>query len=101
MKYVAIRPVITEKSLTLAAKGWYTFRTRTEISKKEVAAVIAKEYKVEVITVRTITMHGKVRRVGKKLSQIQKSDWKKALVQLKSGQKIDAFEVTAPEGEKA
>ncbi len=101
MKHFVARPVISEKSLTLAARGWYTFRTKIESSKNEVASEIAKHYKVEVISVRTITMHGKVRKVGRKLSQVQKSNWKKALVQVKAGQKIDAFEVSAPEGEKA
>lgn len=101
MKHVLTRPVISEKSLTLAARGWYTFRTQTSASKKEIAAEIAKHYKVDVISVRTITMHGKVRRTGRRMTMVQKSDWKKAIVQLKAGQKIDAFEITAPEGEKA
>ena len=95
-----IKPFITEKTLSLAGRGWYTFVVAVQAEKKQIAADVAKFYKVTVTDVRTVHMHGKVRRVGKKMQHRKKSDWKKAMVQLAKGQKIDAFEVTTQETEK-
>jgi large subunit ribosomal protein L23 len=95
-----VRPFITEKTLTLASKGWYTFVVGIQAEKKQIARDVSEYYKVTVTDVRTIHMHGKVRRVGKKSTHVKQSDWKKAIVQLAKGQKIDAFEITTPEAEK-
>ena len=91
------RPIITEKSLGLASRGWYTFAVDKRARKEAIAKEIEKMYHVNVLTVRTVAMHGKVRRVGKKMISTYRPDWKKALAQLKAGQKIDAFDVTAQE----
>ena len=99
MKQIIIKPVITEKSLSLASRGWYTFAVALASNKPEIAHAISDLYKVTVVEIRTMIMHGKERRSGKKQKRVTKSDWKKALVRLKEGQKIDAFEVTG-EGEK-
>ncbi|MBI4066152.1 50S ribosomal protein L23 [Candidatus Gottesmanbacteria bacterium] len=99
MKHIIIKPVITEKSLSLASRGWYTFVVVSASSKPEIAQAIGDVYSVTVVDVRSMIMHGKERRAGKKQKRVTKSDWKKALVRLKEGQKIDAFEVTG-EGEK-
>ncbi len=100
MNLIAKRPLITEKTLALAAKGWYTFVVDDQAEKKAVASAVGKQYKVDVVAVRTVSMHGKVRRVGKRQVPIAAKGWKKAMVQVKSGQKIDAFEVVGQEGEK-
>jgi large subunit ribosomal protein L23 len=89
-----VRPFITEKTLSLAARGWYTFVVDPQAEKKQIASDVAKFYKVTVTDVRTVHMHGKNRKVGKKMQYVKKPDWKKAMVQLAAGQKIDAFEVT-------
>ena len=94
------RPVITEKSLMRASRGWYTFAVDIDASKPEIARAVNEAYSVSVTSVRTQTMHGKQRRVGKKMKTIQKSDWKKALVHLKEGQTIPVFEVAPEEGKK-
>ena len=94
------RPVITEKSLMRASRGWYTFAVDIDASKPEIARAVNVAYTVNVTSVRTQTMHGKQRRVGKKMKTIQKSDWKKALVHLKEGQTIPVFEVAPEEGKK-
>jgi large subunit ribosomal protein L23 len=96
-----IKPFMTEKTLLLAAKGWYTFVVALQAEKKQIASDIAKFYNVTVTEVRTVHMHGKTRRVGKKMQHADKSDWKKAMVHLSAGQKIDAFEVTTQEVEKS
>jgi len=95
-----IRPLISEKTLVLASQGWYTFVVDLQAEKKEIASTVSSLYKVTVTDVRTIHMHGKMRRTGKKMTYSKKSDWKKAMVQLAKGQKIDAFEVTSQETEK-
>lgn len=73
-----IKPIITEKSLALAAKGWYTFAVDAKSNKPQIAKAINDQYKVSVIDARSMVMH--------------KNGWKKAIVRLKAGQKIDAFE---------
>ncbi len=100
MRITIKRPVITEKTLTLATKGWYTFAVDSMASKKTVAHEVASFYKVTVEDVRTIAMHGKVRRVGRSGRSMKKPDWKKAIVKLAKGQKIDAFEVAPVSEEK-
>lgn len=94
MNTVIEKPIISEKSLTLASRGWYTFAVAPSASKGRIAEEIGTMFKVDVVNVRTITMHGKTRRVGRRMQAAKQQDWKKALVQLKAGQKIDIFEVT-------
>ena len=100
-----VRPVITEKTLTLASRGWYTFAVNLEAGKHAIASDVAKYYKVKVEDVRTMIVHGKMRRVGKRMKSIQKTDWKKALVKLAKGQTIDAYnqvmnEIAQPAGKQ-
>ncbi len=100
MEDIQIKPFITEKSLQLASKGWYTFATRDHASKPVVAAIIARLYTVTVTKIRSILMSGKTRRVGRKMNVVSKPNWKKILVRLAKGQKIPVFEVTQ-ENEKS
>lgn len=93
MKQIVIKPIITEKSLSLAARGWYTFSVAEASRKPQIARAIGNLYTVTVVDVRTMIMHGKERHAGKKQKNVRKSDWKKALVKLKQGQNIDAFDV--------
>lgn len=100
MRHIIIRPLITEKTFGLAGKGWFTFVVNPTFNRHEIASDVERLYKVNVTNVRTISMHGKTRRVGKANKQIVKSDWKKAMVQLKPGQKIEAFETTGADEKK-
>ena len=98
-----IRPIITEKSLGMAQKGWYTFAVKELDRKENISVLVKKLFNVDVVNIRTIKMHGKTRRVGKALRTVRHEDWKKAIVQLKKGQKIDVFDVIpeqAPEPAK-
>lgn len=99
MKPIIIQPRMSEKSLDLAARGWYTFVVLKKARKDEIAREIGALYGVKVTEVRTVAVHGKERRAGRMRKSLRKPDWKKALVKLASGQRIDAFEVTT-EGEK-
>ncbi len=98
MKHIIKLPRMTEKSLLLASRGWYTFAVHSDADKKTIAREVSGLYNVTVVNVRTVSVHGKERRVGRFMRKVRKPDWKKALVKLKAGQKIDAFEVTS-EGE--
>lgn len=101
MEHVIIRPIMTEKSLTLAARGWYTFMAVPFARKEQIASEIHDIYKVDVVDVRTMIMHGKMRRAGKKMQAAKRQDWKKTMVRLKPGQKIAIFEVAPVESEPA
>lgn len=100
MKYIIEKPLITEKTFALAGRGWYTFACALAANKAQIAHDIHVLYHVTVTDVRTALMHGKMRRSGKSKIAAAKPDWKKAMVQLAKGQKIDAFEVTHEEEKK-
>ncbi|OGG29369.1 50S ribosomal protein L23 [Candidatus Gottesmanbacteria bacterium RIFCSPLOWO2_01_FULL_49_10] len=100
MKQIVMRPIITEKSLAVANRGWYTFSVAASRNKSEIAKAICTLYNVTVTGVRSFIIAGKGRRVGKKMKQTQREDWKKALVHVAAGQKIDAFEVTGEREKK-
>ncbi|MEK7592507.1 MAG: 50S ribosomal protein L23 [Patescibacteria group bacterium] len=95
-----VRPLLTEKTLMLASTGWYTFKVKKSARKESVSAEIESAYKVQVTEARSISMHGKARRFGKKQSPKLMPDWKKIMVRVAKGQKIDAFDVTAKEEAK-
>ena len=84
------RPLITEKNTTLQAQNKYAFEVAKEANKPQVKQAVEKAFKVKVITVNTIMVPGKSRRVGRRVVQTQ--PWKKAVVTLKPGDKIEFFE---------
>ncbi len=86
---VLLRPVITEKSMTETNTGRYTFAVMKDASKLEIAQAVAEAFKVDVLAVNTSTVKGKSRRVGKRVGK--KSDWKKAIVTLAAGQRIERY----------
>lgn len=91
---ILIRPIITEKSMKDAASGRFTFAVDKEANKAQIALAISQTFPVKVTAVKTITIKGKTRRSGKARRAVLLSSWKKALIQLEKGQKIDLFDVT-------
>lgn len=90
---VIVRPLITERSTLLKDKGKYSFEVHSGATKKEIknaVETIFKKEKIEVLKVNTLNIPTKVRRFGRHFSKARR--WKKAIVTLKSGQKIDFFE---------
>jgi large subunit ribosomal protein L23 len=84
------RPIISEKSTALAEVGGkYVFEVAVASKKEEIRDAVQQLFKVKVKSVRTMTMHGKVKRVGR--FETKRSNWKKAIVTLAEGQKIDFF----------
>ena len=90
---IFIRPIITEKSMGLASKGSYTFQVNRNANKNQLAEAVSQQFGVTVIKVRTVKLKGKVKRFGSKRKLTKLSDIKKAIVSLKSGQKIDLFDI--------
>ena len=84
------RPLITEKNTMLQALGKYVFEIEREANKSEVKQAVEKAFKVNVTAVNVIKVPGKTRRVGRRLVLTQ--SWKKAIVTLKPGEKIELFE---------
>ena len=91
---VIIAPLITEKSTLLKEKGGVlAFRVAKRANKIMVRQAIETLFKVKVASVRTENMHGKFKRVGRFAGH--RSDWKKAYVTLKPGEKsIEYFDAT-------
>ena len=88
---VIIRPIITEKSSVFAEKLIYTFEVQKTASKPEIKDAIEKIFNVNVVSIRTINVHKKPKRMNR--YEGFKPAYKKAIVTLAAGQKIDAFEV--------
>jgi large subunit ribosomal protein L23 len=94
MKEIIIKPVLTEKSLALAGKGIYTFKVAKLTDKAQIVKAMLDIYHVHATDVHTVSMTGKTHRVGKKMTKIQKMNWKKAMITVKKGETVDAFQVT-------
>ena len=84
------RPLITEKNTGLQAQGKYVFEVAREANKHQVKQAVEKAFKVKVTAVNMLTVFGKERRVGRRL--VLTPSWKKAIVSLKPGDKIELFE---------
>ena len=84
------RPITNEKSTSLQEKFVYTFEVDKGASKQQIKEAVEKAFKVNVVKVNVITMPAKWRGPGRRRSQV--SPWKKAIVKIKQGQKIEYFE---------
>jgi large subunit ribosomal protein L23 len=84
---ILLSPLITEK---LTAEGKYGFKVDSGANKIEIARAIEKVYGVRPQSVNIVNMLGK--KIGYGKVQGVKSDWKKAIVTLKKGDKIDIIE---------
>ena len=82
-----IRPHITEKATDLAAKNQYVFVVKSSANKKEIGRDVANKYGVTVLKTRIVNVHPKKMRLGK--IKGVKQGYKKAIVQIRAGQKIE------------
>ena len=87
---IIIRPVVTEKAMNMLADNKYTFMVDKKANKTEIKNAVENIFSVKVDKVATINVTGKLKRVGK--FEGRKPDRKKAIVTLKSGEKIRLFE---------
>ncbi len=86
-KFVLKKPHISEKSTDLSGEGFYTFQVDKSAGKREVKEEVERRYKVTVVSVKTVNIPPKKRRVGR--TEGVKKGYKKAVVKLKEGQNID------------
>lgn len=92
---VLLRPVVSEKSTELASENKYTFAVSTRANKIEIRRAVEDRYRVRVASVRTITMPAKEKGAGfvgiNKRRRGLSSPWKKAIVTLAPGERIEDF----------
>ena len=84
------RPIVTEKSTILHESDKYAFEVMPNSNKVQIKAAVEKAFDVKVTAVNTITVPGKTKFRGRR--RIHTSPWKKAIVTLQPGDKIELFE---------
>lgn len=88
------RPIVTEKITALQEKRQFSFEVSLDANKIEIAKAVEKKFKVSVVSVRTLVVKGKRKTQLTRRGRFEgrKNTWKKAIVTLKEGDKIDYFE---------
>ena len=88
---VILSPRITEKAMAKALETQYTFTVHPDATKTQIRQAIESIFKVNVVKVNTVNVRGKSRTFarGRIRTFGHRSDYKKAIVTLRSGQKIE------------
>ncbi len=94
---IIVRPVISEKSIDESSRGKYTFAVHQRANKIQIKAAVEALYSKEnvtVVAVNVLTMKAKEKKRGNRRGQTigHTSAWRKAIVTLAPGQKIEFFE---------
>ena len=94
---VILRPVVSEKSIDESSRGKYTFRVHPDANKIQIKAAIEALYeaeKITVVAVNVLTKRAKTKQRGTRRGRVigKVSGWRKAIVTLAPGQKIQFFE---------
>ena len=84
------RPVVTEKSTMLAEQGKYVFEVASAANKPQIRQAVERAFEVHVTAVNTFTVRGKRKRFGQRMGET--SPWKKAVVTLRTGERIEVFQ---------
>jgi large subunit ribosomal protein L23 len=88
-----LRPVVSEKSTVLGEQGQYVFEVAPNANKIQIKRAVEQAFankKVQVAAVNILHVTGKIRRRGKTVGATR--SWKKAVVTLRAGQRLDLFE---------
>jgi large subunit ribosomal protein L23 len=88
---VLLRPIITEKATMLTGENKYAFEVDRRVNKLQIKEAVEAAFDVHVTAVNVMNVKGKRRRVGRR-SAGKSPDWKKAIVTLAEGDKIQVFE---------
>jgi len=94
---IILRPVISEKSIDESGRGKYTFAVHEKANKIQIKAAVEELYRTEKVTVvgvNVLTTKAKEKRRGTRRGRISgfTTPWRKAIVTLAPGQKIEFFE---------
>ena len=88
---IIIEPIITEKSNTQKEEAQQvTFKVPLWATKIQIREAVEKVFEKKVLDVKTMKVKGKVKRLGRHTGK--RPDWKKAIIKLKPGERIDFFE---------
>jgi large subunit ribosomal protein L23 len=87
---IIIRPLVTEKNTNLMELNKYSFEVARTASKPQIKQAIEAIFSVSVTNVHTMNVRGKLRRRGREFGYTR--DWKKAIVTLAEGDRIEIFE---------
>jgi large subunit ribosomal protein L23 len=88
---VIVRPLITEKGTALSAYDKYPFEVQIGANKIQIKQAVELAFNVKVRSVNTLTVHGKTKRRGRQRIPSTGRSWKKAIVTLVPGEKIEMF----------
>ena len=91
---VVLRPVISEKSMDETQRGKYTFAVHDDANKLMIRAAVEELFKVTVVDVNVLTTKAKEKSRNRRRGRVRgfTSPWKKAIVTVKPGDKIEFFE---------
>ena len=87
---IIIKPIVTEKSVSLMEHNKYVFKVALSANKIEIKKAVEEIFKVKVVDVNTLRVKGKMKRMG--CYEGKTSEYKKAIVQLAEGDHIEVFE---------
>lgn len=87
---IIIRPLITEKNTNLMSLNKYSFEVDRAANKAQIRHAVEEIFKVTVTNVHTLNVRGKLRRRGNRYGYT--ANWKKAIVTLAEGDRIELFE---------
>ncbi len=87
------RPLITEKYTVLQAEGKYAFEVAAAATKPQIKEAVEKAFNVKVTGLNLMNVAGRPRRLGRRV--LPPKPWKKAVVTLKPGDKIELFETAS------
>jgi len=89
---IIIHPIITEKAVKLQEENKYVFRVNPKATKNEIKKAVQEMFGVTVLKVNTVNVPGKKKRLGR--FEGRTSAWKKAIVYVKPGERIKAFDIS-------
>lgn len=96
---VLLRPIINEKSMILVQNGFYTFEVDKNSNKDQVRKVVSDKFGVTVLSVKVVNTKSKKKMQRSRKGYYETGSIKKAIVQLKKGDRIALFEVAAADEE--
>ncbi|OGD71116.1 50S ribosomal protein L23 [Candidatus Collierbacteria bacterium RIFCSPLOWO2_01_FULL_50_23] len=87
------KPVFTEKSYAATALDRFTFKVDRHATKNQIKNEVEKLYGVKVVAINTTLVKSRISRSGKTGKKTTEKGFKKAIIKLKSGQKIKLFNI--------
>ena len=91
MKTIIKRVLLTEKGSKLAALNQYFLEVDREATKPEIRQAVEAKFGVHVLAVRTVNVKGGLRTVRGTRRQLTESTWKRAIVEVKAGERIETL----------